>query len=45
MDLNEIIALVKKTKVFFGNREKASHVKVKGLADYVTLSFMIINIV
>lgn len=29
MDLNEIIALVKKTKVFFGNREKASHVKVK----------------
>lgn len=36
MDLNEIITLVKKTKIYVENREKAGHVKVKGLADYVT---------
>ena len=36
MDVQEIIALVKKTKAFVGNRERAGHIKVKGPADYVT---------
>ena len=36
MDIQEIIALVKKTKSFVGNRERAGHIKVKGPADYVT---------
>lgn len=36
MELQEIITLVKETKVFVGNRERAEHVKTKGRADYVT---------
>ncbi|MDE6214480.1 MAG: inositol monophosphatase [Lachnospiraceae bacterium] len=36
MDIQEIIALVKKTKAFVRNRERAGHIKVKGPADYVT---------
>lgn len=36
MEMQEIIALVKETKVFVGNRERAGHVKTKGRADYVT---------
>lgn len=36
MELNEIIALVKETKAFVGNRERAGHIKTKGRADYVT---------
>lgn len=36
MELQELIALVKETKVFVGNRERAEHVKTKGRADYVT---------
>ena len=36
MDIQEIIALVKKTKSFVDNRERAGHIKVKGPADYVT---------
>ena len=36
MEMQEIIALVKETKAFVDNRERAGHVKVKGLADYVT---------
>ena len=36
MDIQEIIALVKKTKTFVDNRERAGHIKVKGPADYVT---------
>jgi myo-inositol-1(or 4)-monophosphatase len=36
MDINEIIALVKRTKSFVENREMADCVKEKGLADYVT---------
>ena len=36
MEVKEVIELVKKTKVFVENREMAGHVKVKGLADYVT---------
>ena len=36
MDIQEIIALVKTTKTFVDNRERAGHIKVKGLADYVT---------
>lgn len=36
MELKEIIALVKETKAFVGNRERAGHIKTKGRADYVT---------
>lgn len=36
MELQEVIALVKSAKVYVENREMAGHVKVKGLADYVT---------
>ncbi len=36
MNINEVIDLVKKAKVFVENREMAEAVKVKGLADYVT---------
>lgn len=36
MDIQELIALVKKTKSFVDNRERAGHIKVKGPADYVT---------
>lgn len=36
MEIKEIIALVKETKVFVGNRERAGHIKTKGRADYVT---------
>lgn len=36
MEMQEIIGLVKETKAFVGNRERAGHVKVKGPADYVT---------
>ncbi len=36
MDIQEIIALVKETKAFVENRERAGHIKTKGLADYVT---------
>lgn len=36
MEIAEIIELVKKTKTFVDNRAMADHVKVKGLADYVT---------
>lgn len=36
MELQEIIALVKETKAFVGNRERAEQVKTKGQADYVT---------
>ena len=34
MEMQEIIVLVKETKAFVDNRERARHVKVKGLADY-----------
>lgn len=36
MNLQEIIALVKETKAFVGNRERAGHIRTKGRADYVT---------
>ncbi len=36
MDMQEIIALIKKTKTFVENRERAGHVRTKGRADYVT---------
>lgn len=36
MERQEIIALVKRTKIFVENRERANHIKVKGPADYVT---------
>ena len=36
MELEKIIALVKKTKPFVDNRERAGHIKVKGPADYAT---------
>lgn len=36
MELQDIIALVRKAKIFVENREMAAHVKVKGQADYVT---------
>ncbi len=36
MEKQEIIALVKETKAFVGNRERAGHIKTKGRADYVT---------
>ena len=36
MEIQEVITLVKKAKVFVENREMAGHVKVKGPADYVT---------
>lgn len=36
MELKEVVELVKKAKVFVENREMADHIKVKGLADYVT---------
>lgn len=36
MELKEIIALVKETKAFVENRERAGHIKTKGRADYVT---------
>lgn len=36
MELNEIIALMRKTRGFVENREMAGHVTVKGTADYVT---------
>ncbi len=34
--MQDIIALLKRTKPFVENRERASHIKVKGPADYVT---------
>lgn len=34
--VQDILALIKKTKTFVENRERASHIKVKGPADYVT---------
>lgn len=34
--VQDILALIKKTKNFVENREMASHIKVKGPADYVT---------
>ena len=36
MELEKIVDLVKKTKSFVWNRERAGHIKVKGPADYVT---------
>ena len=36
MEIKEVIELVRQTKCFVENREMAGHVKVKGLADYVT---------
>lgn len=36
MDIQKIISLVAKTQGLIRNREMASHVKEKGLADYVT---------
>lgn len=36
MDIQKIISLVTQTKSLIKNREMASHVKEKGLADYVT---------
>ena len=36
MELEKIVDLVKETKSFVGNRERAGHIKVKGSADYVT---------
>lgn len=36
MELQEIIALMKETKSYVGNRERAGHIKTKGRADYVT---------
>ena len=36
MDIQRIISLVKETKGIITNREMASHVKEKGVADYVT---------
>lgn len=37
MDIQKVISLVTKTQRLIRNREMASHVKEKGLADYVTL--------
>lgn len=34
--IQDILALVRQTKNFVENRERASHIKVKGPADYVT---------
>ena len=34
--VQDVIELVKRTKTFVENRERASHIKVKGPADYVT---------
>lgn len=36
IELQEIIEIVKRTKTFVENREMVGHIKVKGLADYVT---------
>lgn len=36
MDIQRIISLVKETKGLITNREMATHVKEKGVADYVT---------
>ncbi len=36
MELQEIITLVRRTKAFVANRERAGHIQVKGPADYVT---------
>jgi len=36
MEMQELIALVKRTRAFVENREKAGHIKTKGRADYVT---------
>lgn len=36
MELQEIITLVRRTKTFVANRERAGHIQVKGPADYVT---------
>lgn len=36
MDIQQIIALVKETKYIITNREMATHVKEKAMADYVT---------
>ncbi|MBD5521875.1 MAG: inositol monophosphatase [Lachnospiraceae bacterium] len=36
MVMQDIIELLKRTKPFVENRERASHIKVKGPADYVT---------
>lgn len=35
MELQEIITLIKKTKTFVENRERAAHIKVKGPAEAV----------
>lgn len=36
MNIREVMELVRQTKPFVENRDMAEHVKVKGLADYVT---------
>lgn len=36
MEIQEIIALVKRTRDFVENRERDGHVKIKGRSDYVT---------
>lgn len=36
MEMQEIITLVKQTRIFVKNRERAGHIQVKGPADYVT---------
>ena len=36
MDIQKIISLVEQTQRLIKNREMATHVKEKGLADYVT---------
>lgn len=36
MNIQDVMELVKQTKSFVENRDMAEHVKVKGLADYVT---------
>lgn len=36
VDINEVMQLVRETRQFVENRDMAGHVKVKGLADYVT---------
>lgn len=34
--VQDVIELLKRTKTFVENRERVSHIKVKGPADYVT---------
>ena len=36
VDINEVMRLVRETRRFVENRDMAGHIKVKGLADYVT---------